>query len=242
MTSAATVLYRSTTSSVRWRSDGRGATAPASTTPTTATHVRGRWASIARIAEPFLSARGLNHTTMSNGHRRAPLVVLLLAFIAAIVAAGSWAGGSSSCGSARGGRGGDRRPRTRVYCNEVGTKHLAALFVVLSLMAPPLVGLACVWACAVGAPHSIAAGHDHAGMNMAGPTLSGHHACAHDVGTVELFSPTAERRPAPLDFVTEIAPRSIPQARAGLPPALSGPGPLEERALHLPGFSPVLRI
>ena len=134
---------------------------------------------------------------------------------------------------------GDRRPRTSVYCNEVGTRHLAALFVVLSLMGPPLVGLTCVRACAVGTHDSTAVGY---GMDMAGPTLSGHRACAHDVGTVELFSPTAKRLPAPLDFVTEIVPRSTQTARAGLPSALSGLGPLDELALSPPGFSPVLRI
>ena len=35
-------------------------------------------------AQPFLSASGLNHTTMPNGHRRAAPLALLLAFIAAI--------------------------------------------------------------------------------------------------------------------------------------------------------------
>ena len=40
-----------------------------------------------RVAEPFLSASGLNYTTMPTGPRRAPRLTLLLAFIAAL---GGW--------------------------------------------------------------------------------------------------------------------------------------------------------
>ena len=75
--------------------------------------------------------------------------------------------------------------------------------VVLSLTAPPVVGLACAWACT---DHSEqAAGHSHGDMDVADAQIAGRHACSHDFPTVELYSPATERLLAAPDGFVAIA-------------------------------------
>jgi hypothetical protein len=125
------------------------------------------------------------------------------------------------------------------------TVRTAALVVMLTLVAPPLVGIACgVWCEAGHGGHGTVASHDHVPTGHrhhaapAGVSLVGEHVCDHGLGLVDVYGPSnGPRTPVPaVAFVTGV-PADDVLALAVLPW-----GHVLERAVGPPTRSPVLRI
>ena len=128
----------------------------------------------------------------------------------------------------------------------------AVLVVMLSLVAPPLVGIACGLMCDTGHPHSSAGAHHdpHDGATtghahdmadttgLAGAVLTGEHVCDHGLGVVDVFGPSGEKR-SPLPSVAAVL---LPTAAPAAGTAVATWSQPLERVLGPPTRSPVLRI
>jgi len=108
-----------------------------------------------------------------------------------------------------------------------------------------MVSLVCAWVCAHETHGEMAAAHHHyAGMRMPDESVAAQAICRHDFGTVQLFSPSAERQ-APVPAVQVVASTVAVHEVLGLP---FGPryaadsSPPGDSALSPPRHSPVLRI
>ncbi len=122
----------------------------------------------------------------------------------------------------------------------------AALAVVLSLSAPPLVGIICGLVCTSDHQQPVQAAQHHHHTAPGGPhdegapvRLVGHHVCDHGLGVVDTYSPSTGWR-SPLPSVTALAVSSPNQPMLTL--AATPWGQPLERVLGPPTRSPVLRI
>ena len=131
----------------------------------------------------------------------------------------------------------------------MGVRVFPALVVVLSLTAPPFVGLVCAWMCAHEAHHGTAAAHhgahdathQHGEADPAAVLIAGHTSCDHDLGVVRLFRPSGEHRtqaPVAVHALCTETPAAV--SLAGHP--AGGWSPPDDRALSPPHRSLVLRI
>ena len=141
---------------------------------------------------------------------------------------------------------GVRTPRTRRILIEV-TARAAAFVAMMSLAAPPLVGIVCGLLCESGSHHQVAVGPSghgaaHAAHHPGGSTpvtLVGDHVCDHGLGVVDLFGPShGQRTPLPQVTAAEMPVPAIAAAR----PVFTPWGQPLERVLGPPPRSPVLRI
>ncbi len=132
----------------------------------------------------------------------------------------------------------------------MGGRGLPALVVMLSLTAPPFVGLVCAWMCAHEAQHGTAAAahhgtHDatqqHGAAAPAAVLSAGHASCDHDLGVVRIFRPSGEHRAQAPDVVQARGTETpLVVSLAGHP--AGGWSPPGDRARSSPPRSLVLRI
>ena len=127
----------------------------------------------------------------------------------------------------------------------------AALVVMLSLAAPPLVGIVCGLLCETMPPaepahHAEAVAHAHHGhlpgvpaADVADTRLVGEHVCDHGLGVVELYAPSGEQR-IPLPDVAATA--DLVAGPHALRPLVTPWSQPLASVLGPPTRSPVLRI
>jgi hypothetical protein len=118
--------------------------------------------------------------------------------------------------------------------------------VILSLAAPPLVGIVCGLVCESGHHHPVEAAHHHQGgdhqhgTGMPAPAhLVGGHVCDHGLGVIDVYGPSNPPRASLLSMAASLT--AMPALLAQEPATAPWNQPLE-RVLGPPTRSPVLRI